>query len=72
MVEVIDFPKTKDYKILFALPPGGKVRINKTSEDIELEITKNYGTAFIKAKSLHEAKKLLYSTLPTCEIVDEW
>ena len=51
MVEVIDFPKTKDYKILFALPPGGKVRINKTSEDIELEITKNYGTAFIKAKS---------------------
>jgi len=68
MTEILDFNRKKEFKILFKTAEN--LKINKNSEDVELELKSTYGTAWIKAQSKKHAIELLEESIEVVEIYE--
>ena len=69
MTEVLDFNRKKEFRILFKTPEN--LKINKSSEDVRLELKSTYGTAWINAQSRKHAIEMLKESIEVEEIYDQ-
>jgi len=72
MNNVIPFPtKNSSWKVLFNLPKGKVLKINKgPHDDFDLEIQGDTGTALIDAKGRSGAAGRIKCVFPKCEIIN--
>jgi len=71
MNNVIDFPKNIDYKVLFNLPTGKVLKINKgPDDDFDVSISGGHGEAVVPASGKTGASNKIQKVFPTCEIVE--
>ena len=71
MNNVISFPKDIEYKVLFSLPQGKVIQVNKEPEDdFEINIQGTHGSAVLLANGKQGASGRIKKIFPTCEIVE--
>ena len=71
MNNVISFPKDIEYKVLFSLPQGKVIQVNKEpQDDFEISIEGTHGSAVLLANGKQSASGRIKKIFPTCEIVE--
>ncbi len=71
MNNVIEFPTNIKYKVLFNLPTGKVLKINKSPEDdFDVTISGGHGEALVPATGKESAGGVIQKCFPTCEIVE--
>tara|TARA_B100001094_G_scaffold38113_1_gene32431 strand:+ start:277 stop:504 length:228 start_codon:yes stop_codon:yes gene_type:complete len=71
MGTVIDFPTNINYKVLFNLPKGKVLKINKgPDDDFDVSISGGHGEAVVPASGKTGASNKIQKVFPTCEIVE--
>ena len=71
MNNVINFPKDIEYKVLFSLPQGKIIQVNKEpQDDFEISIEGTHGSAVLLANGKQSASGRIKKIFPTCEIVE--
>lgn len=71
MTNVIEFDRKTDFKVLFTLPTGKVLQLNKTAEDdFDIEINGGNGVAYISANGKHVAESRLQRVFPSAEIIE--
>ena len=71
MGDVLDFPTEVEYQVLFNLPKGKVIHINKESQDdFDVHLNGYHGSAVVPAKGKTGAINRIQKVFPTCEIVE--
>lgn len=71
MTNIIEFPTDISYKVLFTMPSGKVLKMNKTAQDnFEIEIKNNHGTAWVRANGKTRAAERVQSVFPDSEILE--
>ena len=71
MGTIIDFPTNINYKVLFNLPKGKVLKINKgPDDDFDVSISGGHGEAVVPASGKTGASNKIQKVFPTCEIVE--
>jgi len=71
MSNVINFPTDCGYKVLFNLPKGKVLKMNKTiHDDFDIEIKESHGTAWVKASGKISAANRVKNVFPDSEIIE--
>lgn len=71
MSNVIEFPNDVGYKVLFSLPEGKVLKMNKTAnDDFAIEIKETHGTAWVRASGKNTAANRVKGVFPDSEIVE--
>ena len=71
MNNVINFPKDIEYKVLFSLPKGKVIQVNKEpQDDFEISIEGTHGSAVLLANGKQSASGRIQKIFPSCEIVE--
>tara|TARA_Y100000389_G_C17195288_1_gene380890 strand:+ start:265 stop:495 length:231 start_codon:yes stop_codon:yes gene_type:complete len=71
MSNILDFPTGLKYKVLFNLPTGKVLKINKgPDDDFDVTISGGHGEAVVPASGKTGATNKIQKVFPTCEIVE--
>ena len=71
MSNIVEFPTNLKYKVLFNLPTGKVLKINKGPEDdFDVTINGGHGEAVVPATGKKGASGKIQKVFPTCEIVE--
>ena len=71
MSNVVEFPTNLKYRVLFNLPTGKVLKINKGPEDdFDVTINGGHGEAVVPATGKKGASGKIQKVFPTCEIVE--
>ena len=71
MSNIVDFPTSIEYKVLFNLPEGKVIQINKEpSDDFDVRLEGLHGSAVVNATGKSGASGKIKKVFPTCEIVE--
>ena len=71
MNNVVEFPTNLKYKVLFNLPTGKVLKINKGPEDdFDVTISGGHGEAVVPATGKKSASGKIQKCFPACEIVE--
>ena len=71
MNNVIEFPTSIKYKVLFNLPQGKVIQISKSPEDdFDVSISGGHGEAVVPATGKKSAGGVIQKCFPSCEIVE--
>tara|TARA_X000001036_G_scaffold436354_1_gene479335 strand:- start:352 stop:579 length:228 start_codon:yes stop_codon:yes gene_type:complete len=71
MGDILEFPTNIKYRVLFNLPTGKLVKINKGAEDdFDVTISNGHGEAVVPATGKKNASGVIQRCFPSCEIVE--
>ena len=71
MTYIIDFKQKHNYKVMFNLPVGKVVKINKQPEDnFDIEIHSGHGIAYLQQQGKTRAAERVQRVFPTAEIIE--
>ena len=71
MCNIVEFPTILKYKVLFNLPTGKVLKINKGAEDdFDVTISGGHGEAVVPATGKKNASGRIQKCFPACEIVE--
>ncbi len=71
MSNIVNFPSEVRYKVLFNLPEGKVIQINKQpDDDFDVQLKGRHGYAEVTALGKEKAGSRIKKVFPTCEIVE--